>query len=243
MAEEKVALLKARDAARYLNVSLATLDRIERERRLTPFRTPGGHRRYSLAMLNEYLERSRQRSRSVSPSVGRARNVPGDKSQNGKVRILVVDDEPDTVDLIVRTLRADSDVYEFASASNGYEVGVQVVAFKPDLVVLSIAGPEADGFEVCEKIKGDPKTEYIRIVGIVGFTEDEPFDPSAVSGATLRAGFAQDKHRRSAQDRTIKEMLRCGADDYLIKPFQMEELQRSVRYLTSRKAAADRASR
>jgi excisionase family DNA binding protein len=242
MAEEQMSLLKARDAARYLNVSLATLDRIEKERRLKPFRTPGGHRRYSLAMLNEYLERSRQRYRSASLPMKHAKDVPGDKPQNGVVRVLVVGNEPDTVERIVGALRADSDAYEFASASNGYEVGVQVVVFKPDLIVLSVGEPEAEGFEVCEKIKGDPKTQYIRIVSIVGFTEDRPFGPSAVSGATLRAGLAQEEPRRSAQDRTMKEMLRRGADDCLIKPFQIEELQRSVRHLTSRKAAVGRAS-
>ena len=215
MAEEKVSLLKAREAAQYLNVSLATLDRMEKERRLTPFRTPGGHRRYSLAMLNEYLERSRQRPPSVRPSMRYARNVQGDKLQDGKVRILVVDHEPETVELIIRSLREDRDVYEFASASNGYEVGVQVVAFKPDVILLSIARPENDGFEVCKRIKGNPETEHIRIVGIVGF----------------------------AGDGKVKEMLRCGADDCLIKPLQTEVLQQSVRYLTSRRARVDRASR
>jgi excisionase family DNA binding protein len=215
MAEEKMSLLKAREAAEYLNVSLATLDRMEKERRLTPFRTPGGHRRYSLAMLNEYLERSRQRSLSVRPSIRHTRNVQGDKPQDGKVRILVVDRESDTVELIIRALREDRDVYEFASASNGYEVGVQVVAFKPDVIVLSIARPESDGFEVCKKIRGDPETEHIRIVGIVGF----------------------------AGDKKVEELLRCGADDCLIKPLQIEELQRSVRCLTSRRVRADRPSR
>jgi excisionase family DNA binding protein len=215
MAEEKVSLLKAREAAQYLNVSLATLDRMEKERKLTPFRTPGGHRRYSLAMLNEYLERSRQRSPSVRPSIGHARNVQGDKLQDGKVRILVVDHEPETVELIIRALREDRDVYEFASASNGYEVGVQVVAFKPDVILLSISRPENDGFEVCKRIKGNPETAHIRIVGIVGF-----------------AGGGK-----------VKEMLRCGADDCLIKPLQIEVLQRSVRYLTSRRARVDRAPR
>lgn len=215
MAEEKMSLLKAREAAEYLNVSLATLDRMEKERKLTPFRTPGGHRRYSLAMLNEYLERSRQRSLSVRPSIRHARNVQGDKPQDGKVRILVVDRESDTVELIIRALREDGDVYEFASASNGYEVGVQVVAFKPDVIVLSIARPESDGFEVCKKIKGNPETEHIRVVGIVGF----------------------------AGDSKVEDMLRCGADDCLIKPLQIEDLQRSVRYLTSRRVRVDRASR
>jgi len=215
MAEEKIPLLKAREAAEYLNVSLATLDRMEKERKLMPFRTPGGHRRYSLAMLNEYLEGSRQRSRPASPLIKHAKNIQGDKPQNGTVRILVVDSEPDTVELIVRALRADSDIYEFASASNGYEVGVQVMAFRPDLILLGIAGPEADGVEVCRKIKGDPETEYIKIVGLIGFAEDGK----------------------------IGEMLRCGADDCLVKPLQIEDLQRSVRHLTSRRMRVDRASR
>jgi excisionase family DNA binding protein len=57
--EERLVLLKAREAAEYLRISLFTLNRIERRGMLTPFRTPGGHRRYSLDMLNEYLEEHR----------------------------------------------------------------------------------------------------------------------------------------------------------------------------------------
>ena len=71
-----MSLLKAREAAKYLNVRLATLGRIEKERKLTPFRTPGAHRRYSLAMLNEYLERSRQQSLSASASIKHAKKTP-----------------------------------------------------------------------------------------------------------------------------------------------------------------------
>lgn len=59
MVEERMCLLTAKEAAAYLRVSLFTLRRIEQERQLVPYRTPGGHRRYSMAMLNEYLERTR----------------------------------------------------------------------------------------------------------------------------------------------------------------------------------------
>ena len=55
----RIALLTAREAANYMRISLFTLSKIERVGALIPFRTPGGHRRYSLAMLNEYLEDSR----------------------------------------------------------------------------------------------------------------------------------------------------------------------------------------
>ena len=59
MAESKT-LLTAKEACRYLRVSLFTLSKIEKQGLLVPFRTPGGHRRYSLEMLNEYLEKSRK---------------------------------------------------------------------------------------------------------------------------------------------------------------------------------------
>jgi hypothetical protein len=54
-------LFNARDAVEYLGISLSTLNRIEREGLLVPFRTPGGHRRYRQQMLDEYLEGTRQR--------------------------------------------------------------------------------------------------------------------------------------------------------------------------------------
>lgn len=56
---ERTTLLTAREAADYMRISLFTLSKIERQGGLNPFRTPGGHRRYSLSMLNEYLESSR----------------------------------------------------------------------------------------------------------------------------------------------------------------------------------------
>ncbi len=57
--DNRLTLLNAREAAQYLRVSLFTLSRIEREGGLVPFRTPGGHRRYSMRMLHNYLENSR----------------------------------------------------------------------------------------------------------------------------------------------------------------------------------------
>lgn len=63
MLDEKLILLTAKEAAQYLRVSLFTLGRIEKEGGIVPFRTPGGHRRYSLRMLHEYLENSRNSSK------------------------------------------------------------------------------------------------------------------------------------------------------------------------------------
>ena len=57
--EDRKVLMKAKEAADYLCISLFTLNKIERQGMIRPFRTPGGHRRYSLRMLNRYLEENR----------------------------------------------------------------------------------------------------------------------------------------------------------------------------------------
>ena len=61
MAEDsKMNVLTAKEAARYLRVSMFTMSNIESQGGLVPYRTPGGHRRYSLKMLNTYLNNSRR---------------------------------------------------------------------------------------------------------------------------------------------------------------------------------------
>jgi excisionase family DNA binding protein len=56
---EQSRLLTAKEAAEYLRVSLLTLGKIEKQGGIIPFRTPGGHRRYSMEMIQRYLEGSR----------------------------------------------------------------------------------------------------------------------------------------------------------------------------------------
>jgi len=55
-------ILTAKEAAGYLRISLFTMRKIEQQGLVVPYRTPGGHRRYSIDMLNEYLENSRARA-------------------------------------------------------------------------------------------------------------------------------------------------------------------------------------
>jgi excisionase family DNA binding protein len=62
MSEIDRKLLNSRQAAHYLGISLNTLYRMEKGGLLSPFRTPGGHRRYPVDMLDLYLERSRDES-------------------------------------------------------------------------------------------------------------------------------------------------------------------------------------
>jgi len=60
MGKKRTSLMNAKEAAKYMRVSVFTLDKMEREGKLTPFRTPGGHRRYSVSMLNKHLHGTRR---------------------------------------------------------------------------------------------------------------------------------------------------------------------------------------
>jgi excisionase family DNA binding protein len=77
MEEQWKQILTAREAADYLRVSLASLHRMEKQGLLIPFRTVGGHRRYSLTMLNEYLEHSRRPSPVEPSSMSHRAHVDG----------------------------------------------------------------------------------------------------------------------------------------------------------------------
>lgn len=57
---QRGSLLTARETVEYLSISLSTLNRMEKQGLLVPFRTPGGHRRYDKAMLDAYLETTRR---------------------------------------------------------------------------------------------------------------------------------------------------------------------------------------
>jgi CheY-like chemotaxis protein len=128
--DSPMGLLTAREAAQQLHISLFTLGRIEKEGLLVPFRTPGGHRRYSLEMLNEYLEHTR---------------TPSTEPQT---RILIVDDGNEVVESLSRALPTCS----FASAHDELHIGIKLGEFKPDLVLVKATMRDMDGQELCRRL-------------------------------------------------------------------------------------------
>ena len=87
--------------------------------------------------------------------------------------VLVVDDTPENIDLLVEILRQD---YKVKAARNG-EQGLKIarLANAPDLILLDIMMPDIDGFEVCKRLKEDPTTSDIPIIFVTAkiTTEDE----------------------------------------------------------------------
>src|SRR5438105_1318330 len=87
-------------------------------------------------------------------------------------RILIADDNPQNVELLDAYL-ADSD-YDIRTAADGEETLHQVRDWQPDVILLDIMMPKISGFEVCKRLRADPKTRAIAVLMITGL--DQPSD-------------------------------------------------------------------
>jgi len=85
-------------------------------------------------------------------------------------KVLVVDDEPDIIEMLKVLLEDES--YEVVTANNGKEVVDKAKEEKPDVIVLYLMMPEMNGFEACEKIKEDPELSDTPVLILTGITRD-----------------------------------------------------------------------
>ncbi|HOJ67339.1 MAG: response regulator [Candidatus Hydrogenedentes bacterium] len=128
--------------------------------------------------------------------------IPLDRLEEGEQRILVVDDDPYYLDIIPSALANDEN-YVVITASTGFDAGAMVVEHNPQLVILDIHLSDMDGRMVAERIKLRPETRNTRILGISGYIDDAE----------------------------IRELSDFGFDDFLKKPFPVEEIRNRVKAL------------
>ena len=129
-----------------------------------------------------------------------------------KTKILIVDDEPDALELIEVNLKSAG--FDVLRAASGREALEKARAALPALILLDVMLPEMDGLEVCKALRRDPKTAFIPIVMLTA--------------------------RAAEIDRILG--LELGADDYVTKPFSPRELVLRVRNLLKRHAAPSDAA-
>jgi len=127
-------------------------------------------------------------------------------------KILVVDDSKVNVKMLDEYLR---DGYEVVKAYSGEEALRKVKDNPPDLILLDIMMPGIDGYEVCERLKADPRTSFIPIVMVTSLEKEE----ERIKGLEL------------------------GAEDYIVKPFSPGELRARVRRVLSRPGMASLKSK
>jgi len=119
--------------------------------------------------------------------------------------ILIVDDEPTNVDMLSQELEEEG--YNLLTAYDGEEALIKVQEYQPDLVLLDIMMPNVDGFTVCRILKGSGKTMLIPVI-------------------LLTALRAQEDRVRGID---------AGADDFISKPFDRDELMAKIRSLLRQK--------
>jgi len=120
-------------------------------------------------------------------------------------RILVVDDEPDVLDLVVYRLRRSG--YEVIEAPNGEEGLALAISEQPDLIVADVMMPRVDGYELTRRLRDEDATRGIPIILLTARTQE----------ADVSQGFE------------------AGADDYLKKPFNPDELVARIRAVLGRR--------
>ena len=87
---------------------------------------------------------------------------------SGKAKVLVIDDEPDLVEMLRMALERH---FEVIVAFDGKEGVARAMAEKPDVIVLDIMMPEKDGFAACRDLKGDPQTAHIPVLILTGVAD------------------------------------------------------------------------
>ena len=99
------------------------------------------------------------------------------------------------VELITDVLERDGR-FETRAVNNGFDAGMMVKDYRPDLIVLDVMLPDINGKEVCQRVRNDKTMDEVKIICISGMVEEEK----------------------------VGELKAAGADDFMHKPFEVERL-------------------
>lgn len=173
------------EAAKICKVSQQTIIRCFDTGQLKGFRVPGSRfRRIPRDQLFIFM---------------RENNIPTDALESQLRKILLVDDDVEIVTLIQDMLERDGR-FEVRSANNGFDAGMMVKEYHPELIVLDVMLPDINGKEVCQRVRNDKTMDDVRIICISGMVEEN----------------------------RIKDLRDSGADDFLRKPFDVDILLKRI---------------
>ena len=169
------------EAAKICKVSQQTIIRCFDNGQLKGFRVPGSRfRRIPREALYKFMKDN---------------DIPTDALESGKRKVLLVDDDIDLVELMNKVLLEDGR-FEVRVANNGFDAGMMVKDYRPDIIVLDVMLPDINGKEVCQRVRADPSLEDVRVLCISGMVEDDK----------------------------IQELRLAGADHFMPKPFEVDAM-------------------
>ena len=175
--------LSTGDVARLCHVSQVAVWKWIKKGKLKAYRFPGGHYRVEMGAFRDFV---------------RQNGIPVDVSlvQQSRKRVLIVDDEPSVVEVATRAVQRLGKDVVIATAGDGFEAGLQVATFRPDLLLLDLMMPGMDGFQVCRLVRNNPATAHIKIIIITAYGSHE----------------------------NLQRALQAGADDFIHKPVDLDRL-------------------
>ncbi len=176
------------EAAKICKVSQQTIIRCFDSGQLKGFRVPGSRfRRIPRDHLFAFMKDNK---------------IPTEALESGKRRVLIVDDDEELVELLRDTFAEDSR-FDIRTANNGFDAGMQVKEFRPDLVILDVMLHDINGREVCVRVRSDKTLDDVKIICISGMVEADK----------------------------IEDLRAAGADEFIQKPFTVEQLLERAREL------------
>lgn len=176
------------EAAEICNISQQTIIRCFDSGKLDGFRIPGSRfRRIPRDNLIKFMKEN---------------GIPLDNLDMrpaGRIKILIVDDDEEIVELMVDVLTRDGR-FEIRTASSGYDAGLLTQQFMPDVMILDYMLPDVNGNIVCQTIKRNSDFENTKIIIVSGVVNQEE----------------------------IQGLLNAGATEFIRKPFNIAELVEKI---------------
>jgi len=171
------------EAAKICKVSQQTIIRCFDNGQLKGFRVPGSRfRRIPREQLYSFMKDN---------------GIPTDALESGKRKALIVDDDEELVELISDAFERDGR-FDIKTANNGFDAGMLVKEFRPDVVVLDVMLPDINGKEVCVRVRNDESMDDVKIICISGMVEADK----------------------------VSDLKAAGANDFMQKPFDVDSLLR-----------------
>ncbi|MBE1302235.1 MAG: response regulator [Alteromonadaceae bacterium] len=205
---------------------------------------------FSARILTQRLKKAIAQPIKHTASFVNAQKAGKEEAKKPKLRVLVVDDIPDNIDVISDLLRGE---YQIKAATNG-PLALKICASEqpPDLVLLDIMMPDMDGLEVCKRLKSNSKTQHITVIFLTALdqTEDvvkgldlgavdyitKPINPAIVKARVRTHCRAIESHKQTRdQVDTLMEMARLKEEfDRIAKndlKYPLEEISGSINNL------------
>lgn len=173
--------LTPKQVAELLMVSVSAIRLWAERGEIKAMVTAGGHRRFKLEDVKQFAK---------------DKNIQLNVEIDKHFKILIVDDEQMFAEYLQEALESSLVDVQVRISLDGFDAGVKLRDFSPNVVLLDLMMPTMNGFQVCKQIKQDPLYRYIRVIAMSG----------------------------NASQKNKQRIMEAGAEACLAKPIEIQEL-------------------